>query len=115
MIELFEFLKGYNDGYGYSAEEVVDAAKEEGLVKIAEYVGAFELNERRWGKNTLYVYDLDNKLVGIEVYVMHHEDGEDQFEAIYEVEPYEYTETRYRKKNIPQRKRRDDDGAWMCS
>ncbi len=99
MNELFEYLKQNGDnGWGYSADNAVYAAVEAGLVKEAKLVASTETNTRRWGRDTIYVYELDGKRVGLDVYVMYSETGEDQLNAIYEVEPYGYTETRYRKR-----------------
>lgn len=96
--ELFEYLKNNgDDGWGYSVENAIYGAKEEGLVSEVEELGCTDLRERRWGVSRLHAYRLDGNLIGVEVYEMYSESGEHQFEDVYEVEAYEYTETRYRK------------------
>lgn len=98
MNELLEYLKVNGDtGWGYDAEEAIYGAKNTGLIETVEYLGSEELDERRWGRDTLYVYKLDDKAVGIKVYVMYSDEGENEFEDVYYVEPYEVVETRWRR------------------
>jgi|ERR1044072_3396600 hypothetical protein len=99
MNELFEYLKQNGDsGWGFDADNAVYSAVKAGLVKEAKLVASMETDTRRWGRDTIYVYELDGQLVGIDVYVMYSENGENEVNGIYEVEPYGYTETRYRKR-----------------
>ena len=98
MTELFEYLRNNGDRWGYDHGLAVYNAHHAGLVEKAEFITAIEVTERRWGCATIYVYELDGVTVAIQVYVMHADDSEDIFEDVYEVEPYEYTETRYRRK-----------------
>jgi len=97
MDKLIEFIKNYEHNYSY--EEALYDAKSEGLIKEYKYLGSEELDERRWGRTVLYVYEIDGTPVGIQVYVMHSDEGEDELEAVYVVEPYQVVETRWRKLN----------------
>lgn len=100
MTELYEFVKNYDEGWSYAPEEALYAAREQGLIKEVEWIGSTVLNDRRWGVTELQVFEIDGGLVGIQVYVMHNDDGEDLFEDMYPVESYQVTVTKYRRTNV---------------
>lgn len=100
---LFEFIKTWESSSTYSdmfdAENAMFYAQEADLINEYELVNVDIIGEKRWGVIKQYVFDLFGTHIAVDVYEMTSETGTDLFNGVYEVEPYEMTVTKYRRKS----------------
>lgn len=101
---LFEFVRTWENRGKWSscfdAEEAMYDAQVAQLIDEYELVNVDILDERRWGVIKQYTFELPGICIAIDVYEMITETGDDLFQDVYEVEPYEITVTKYKRKPV---------------
>jgi len=98
MKKLIEFAKNYKARYNYLPEEVLEDAKESGLLSTYKEIESRLTNERRWGVDQETVYEVDGKHILFNVYTLTgNSTGDDELNDVYEVEPKEVMITKWSK------------------
>lgn len=87
MRELIEFAKNYTPRYSYLPQEVLDDAKDNGLISSYEKIESKMTNDRRWGYDQETVFKVNQSYILFAVYVMISDGGGDELNYVYEVEP----------------------------